>query len=105
MQTMLATLQSFFVPVSGALILFFGLGACLGPILSSALIAWIGPMGFYYFTAICGGTLGTSALLCRRKLATHPDDQVPYVPIPKTSPVVSSFDPRGDADTAPEYKR
>ena len=49
------------VPVSGALILFFGLGACFGPVLASSVIAIIGPWGLYYFTAVCGGGLGAAA--------------------------------------------
>jgi len=91
------------VPVSGALILFFGLGACLGPILSSVLMAWIGPWGYYYFTAICGGLLGAAAWICRKKLRIETDDQVPYVPIPAKSPVISTLDPRGEPDT--NYER
>lgn len=90
------------VPVSGALILFFGLGACLGPILSSTLIAWVGPWGFYHFTAMCGGLLGGAAWICRKKLRVKTDEQVPYIPIPKTSPVISTLDPRGDPDTGRE---
>jgi len=92
------------VPVSGALILFFGLGACLGPILSSALVARIGPWGFYYFTALCGGLLGWAAWICRKKLRVKTEEQVPYIPIPKTSPVVSTLDPRGDPDTSREQE-
>lgn len=90
------------VPVSGALIVFFGLGACLGPVLSSALMAWIGPWGYYYFTAICGGLLGGAAWVCRKKLRIETDDQVPYVPIPAKSPVISTLDPRGEPDTGRE---
>ena len=84
------------VPVSGALILFFGLGACFGPVLASSVIAKIGPWGLYYFTAICGGILGGAAWIFRKKLPGKIEDQVPFIPIPKTSPIVSTLDPRGD---------
>ena len=84
------------VPVSGALILFFGLGACFGPVLASSVIAKIGPWGLYYFTAICGGILGGAAWVFRKKLPGKIEDQVPFIPIPKTSPIVSTLDPRGD---------
>jgi MFS family permease len=86
------------VPVSGALILFFGVGACMGPILSSLIIAQIGPWGLYHFTAICGGILGGTAWIYRNKLPVKVEDQVPFIPIPKTSSVVSALDPRGDPD-------
>ncbi len=86
------------VPVSGALILFFGVGACIGPVLSSLIIAQIGPWGLYLFTAVCGGILGVTAWIYRNKLPVTVEDQVPFVPIPKTSSVVSALDPRGDPD-------
>jgi len=84
------------VPVSGALILFFGVGACIGPVLSSFIIARIGPWGLYLFTAICGGILGGTAWIYRNKFQINVEDQVPFIPMPKTSSVVSTLDPRGD---------
>jgi MFS family permease len=90
------------VPVSGALLLFFGVGACLGPVLSSSMIAITGPWGLYHFTAICGGVLGGTAWICRKKFPGKAEDRVPFIPIPKTSPVVSALDPRGDTDARSE---
>lgn len=84
------------VPVSAALILFFGMGACVGPLASSSLIALVGPWGLYFFTAFCGGILGLAAWGYRYKQPSSVEDQVAFVPIPRTSPVVSHFDPRGE---------
>ena len=84
------------VPVSAALILFFGIGACVGPLASSILIALVGPWGLYIFTASCGGILCLAAWWYRLKQPTNVEDQVAFVPIPRTSPVVSHFDPRGE---------
>jgi MFS family permease len=86
------------VPVSAALILFFGLGACFGPITASIVISTFGPFGLYYFTAACGGTLGTLVWGLRNKLPSNFEAQVPYIPIPRTSPVVSNIDPRGEPE-------
>ncbi|MBW2178389.1 MAG: MFS transporter [Deltaproteobacteria bacterium] len=86
------------VPVSAALILFFGIGACFGPVTSSLIISKVGPWGLYYFTAACGGILGVVAWIYRHKLPSNVEDQVAFVPIPRTSPVVSHFDPRGEAE-------
>jgi MFS family permease len=93
------------VPVSGALILFFGLGAFLGPVMASSVIAKIGPWGLYYFMAVCGGLLGGSAWIFRKKLPGKITDQVPFVPIPKTSPIVSTLDPRGEPHGGAEKRR
>ena len=86
------------VPVSAALILFFGIGAFLGPIAASFLMSKIGPFGLYYFTAGCGGILGIVVLGLRNKLPSNFEEQVPYIPIPRTSPVISNIDPRGEHD-------
>jgi MFS family permease len=84
------------VPVSAALILFFGIGACFGPITASIVISKIGPFGLYYFIAGCGGVLGIVVAFLRNKLPRNIEQQVPYVPIPRTSPVISTIDPRGE---------
>ncbi len=86
------------VPVSAALILFFGIGACFGPVTASLIISKVGPWGLYYFTAACGGILGVVAWIYRHKMPSNVEDQVAFVPIPRTSPVVSHFDPRGEAE-------
>jgi MFS family permease len=84
------------VPVSAALILFFGIGACFGPITSSLVVSKLGPFGLYYFTAFCGGGLGLVVWSLRKKLSSKLADQVPTIPIPRTSPVVGTIDPRGE---------
>ena len=85
------------VPVTAALILFFGLGACLGPVLASAAVTALGPWGLYGFSACCGGALSSAAWLSRKKLARKIKHPVPHIPIPKTSSAVGVLDPRGDA--------
>jgi MFS family permease len=82
------------VPVSAALILFYGLGACFGPVIASAMMAKTGPWGLYHFTAVCGGGLGVSAYIYRKMLAGKVEDRVPFIPMPKTSPMVGVLDPR-----------
>jgi MFS family permease len=87
------------VPVSAALIVFFGIGACFGPILASFVISNIGPFGLYYYTAACSGLLGVVVLSLRNKLPRNFEEQVPYIPIPRTSPVVSTIDPRREHES------
>ena len=86
------------VPVSAALILFFGLGACFGPVIASTVMAKVGPWGLYHFTAVCGGILGVAACIYRLKLAGRVEDQVPFIPMPKTSPMVGVLDPRSNPE-------
>ena len=86
------------VPVSAALILFFGIGACFGPLSASFVMSKVGPFGLYYFTAGCGGTLGLVVWSLRNRLPSNIEEQVPYIAIPRTSPVVSNIDPRGEQE-------
>jgi len=85
-------------PVSAALILFFGLGACFGPVIASSVIAKTGPWGLYYFIAVCGGVLGVTAGIYRKKLTGKGENQVSFIPVPKTSPMVGVLDPRVDPE-------
>ena len=85
-------------PVSAALILFFGLGACFGPVIASTVISKTGPWGLYHFTAVCGGVLGGAAGIYRKKLAGKVVDQGPFFPMPKTSPMVGVLDPRSNPE-------
>jgi MFS family permease len=86
------------VPASAALILFFGLGACFGPVIASAVMAQTGPWGFYYFTGACGGVFSLAAFIGRKKMAGKVEDQVPFIPMPKTSPMVGVLDPRSNSE-------
>ncbi|BCR04203.1 MFS transporter [Desulfuromonas versatilis] len=82
------------VPVSAALILSFGVGAGIGPVAASSLMAAFGPIGMYLFIAGCSGLFGAGALLYRPRRPTPFEEQVPYVPVPRTSPVITALDPR-----------
>ena len=66
--------------------------------IASAVMAKTGPWGRYHFTASCGGVLGVAACIYRKKLAGKVEDKVPFIPIPKTSPMVSLLDPRGNPE-------
>ena len=85
-------------PVSAALILFFGLGACFGPLIASTVISKTGPWGLYHFTAVCGGVLGGTAFIYRKKLSGRVEDQVPFFPMHRTSPMVGVLDPRSNPE-------
>ena len=85
-------------PVSAALILFFGLGACFGPLIASTVISKTGPWGLYHFTAVCGGVLGGAAFIYRKKLSGRVEDQVPFFPMHRTSPMVGVLDPRSNPE-------
>ncbi len=86
--------RSEIVPVSAALILSFGVGAGIGPVIASSLMGAFGPTGMYLFMSACSGLFGAGALLYRSRRQTPMEDQVPFIPVPRTSAVVTALDPR-----------
>ncbi len=86
------------VPASAALILFYGCGAFAGPISAAALMSAVGPSGVYLFITLCTLVLGTGAWFYREKDKVATADQVHCIPVPRTSPVASVLDPRGEPE-------
>lgn len=84
------------VSVCAALILFFGAGACLGPIAASFIMSKTGPFSLYFFMAGCGGIVGAAALAYRKKMSCQNKKQAPYICIHGTSPVISKIDPQSE---------
>jgi len=88
------------VPISAALILFYGIGAFIGPIAAAGLMARVGHGGLYLFIALISAAFAAAALVYRRRRPRRVWDQVPFVAVPRTSPVASAFDPRLAPDPA-----
>ncbi|HEX5339728.1 MAG TPA: MFS transporter [Gammaproteobacteria bacterium] len=82
------------VPVSAALILCYSIGAMLGPLGAAGAMHVVGPRGLFLFTALLCGGLGVAALLGPRGEPVAPEDQSPFVPVPRTSAVIAQLDPR-----------
>lgn len=49
--------QGEFVMVSSGMLLMFGIGAIIGPLLAAAVMSWTGPRGLYLFTALVHAAL------------------------------------------------
>ncbi|WP_022666826.1 MFS transporter [Desulfospira joergensenii] len=86
------------VKVSSALLLAFGLGAVLGPVLASTFMNLNGsPYGFYYYYLCVSGLFGAGALVIRQREMVEivpAEDQVDFVIMQETSTVAMHMDPR-----------
>lgn len=83
------------VEASGALLLAFGVGALLGPLLGSLLMVAIGPQALFLHIAIASAALAVFALHRARRRAPVPkEEQEKFVAVPDTTPVVHQLDPR-----------
>jgi hypothetical protein len=79
------------------LILCYGLGACLGPVATSGAMVLLGPSGLYGFISLCTGLLGVAVFICRYLEKPKPEEAVPYIPVPHTSPVITAIHPYSEA--------
>jgi len=86
------------VAVSAALILFFGIGAVLGPILASVSMTLCGPAGLYVSTALTGGFLCAVAFYVGHQKPVAVADQADFFPMSGPSSVASELDPRLGSD-------
>ena len=83
------------VPASAALIVFFGIGACLGPITVSIIMSQFGPFGLYYFTAGCGTMLCFIVFALRNQSSRNHEEQDPNSQVYGSSPLAGTIDPDG----------
>lgn len=86
------------VGLSGVLLMVYGVGAALGPIVAGKLMDGGGPQMFYIFTSVCAFVL--VAFISRQKVSgKYRVPQEAFVPMPidvQPAPAVIELDPRID---------
>ncbi|MCG8638601.1 MAG: MFS transporter [Desulfobacterales bacterium] len=94
------------VNVSSALLLFYGIGAILGPLVSSGFIAvFDNSHGFYLFFSSIGILAGVGLLFLRQTELTRVipvEDQVDFMIMKRSSQVAMQMDPRSEVEAAPQ---
>ncbi|MDF1590690.1 MAG: MFS transporter [Desulfobacterales bacterium] len=90
------------VPVSSALLLSYGIGASLGPIIASGMMTLLNsPYGLFVFFSLTAGlfALFSFYLVHMEKIKVLPvSAQVKFAPMKNSSPVASQLDPRTAVD-------
>lgn len=87
-----------FVVVSGGLLLLFGIGSAIGPLIAAALSAVMTTLGVFVFTAVMHALLAGFAFY---RLSTHkpvPEEEKDTFTVLSrpTSPAAAAFDPRSE---------
>lgn len=86
-----------FVEISAGLLLIFGVGAIVGPLIASALMEAMGPGYLFLFTGSAHGAMGLWTFWrIKRRDAVSPENRASYVPTVRTSPNAFAFDPRAE---------
>ena len=91
-----------YVTLAAGLLLLYGAGAVLGPIISPLAMNVFGPQALFIHVAVIYGVLSVFGLF--RVILRDPAPQSSretYVSVPRTSPTVFEFDPRGEAAEEP----
>jgi hypothetical protein len=90
------------VGVSAGLLFAYSVGACVSPTLASLIMTLTGtPFGLFAFWLLINGSLAVATLYLRKRekiVIVAVADQVAFVPMKNTSPVVMALDPRGETE-------
>ena len=84
------------VAASGGMVLFYSLGAAIGPTAGAMAMTLVGTEGLFLFIAACAAAacvFGTWRQL--RSLAVPPHLQETFIALPRTTPLVAALDPLG----------
>ena len=89
-----------FVAVSGGLLLIYGIGAVLGPVLAPLVMQHTSPSYMFAYTAAIHAALFVFGLYRLTRRDSIPvEDQEDFIPArPRTTPVIFEIDPRSDIE-------
>jgi len=83
--------------VSSSLLLVYGTGAIIGPVVSGFLMGWVGPGGLYYYIALMFAGIGVFAVFRMARRSPGPEEtHETFAPAPATTPQVLGLDPRSE---------
>ncbi len=91
--------RKYYVAASGRLLMVYSIGATVGPLLASALMAIYGPSSFFLFESTVAVLYSVFVFVSVSRRPSLPADQrEKYVPLPDVTPIVMGLDPRTDRD-------
>jgi hypothetical protein len=90
-----------FVATSGELLLVFGIGAAIGPLMAPLAKAIVGIGGLFAFTALVHGALVSFVVFRMTTRAhSHQPERTDFAVIPQTAPTVFKLDRRCASESA-----
>jgi MFS family permease len=72
------------VQVAGALLITYGAGAIIGPIVAAQFMSLLGPQGLFFYIALIELVLCSFSILTRKQRVGSPDKRKPFVAVPST---------------------
>ncbi len=87
-----------YVAASSGLVLAYGIGATIGPIICAVAVGTIGPYAFFaHIGVISAGFAGFVFYRMRARAPLPREQQESFVALPRMSPVCAELDPRAEA--------
>jgi len=85
------------VAMTGGMLLSYGIGAIIGPILVTYPMKYVGPQGFFYFiSSVCLVLALFTLSRIKTKTPVPKEDKLPHANITRTTPLASELDPRAE---------
>jgi len=72
------------VQVAGALLITYGAGAIIGPVVASQFMSLLGPRGLFFYIVLIEIVLCSFAIITRKQRVGSPDKRKPYVVLPSS---------------------
>jgi MFS family permease len=83
------------VAAAGGLLLAYGTGATIGPLLGSVLMDWLGPVGlFVYITVISAALAGVVVVRMAARHGRPAHQQTRFQLVSSSTPAAAELDPR-----------
>ncbi|MGP1395125.1 MAG: MFS transporter [Inquilinaceae bacterium] len=98
--------QGDLVPAAAGLLLCFGVGASLGPIIAAQAMTSFGVAGFFFYIAAISASLSVFVVYRMTRRPAIPNEaQGPFVAVPQTTALAVDLDPRaGDGPAEPDVE-
>ena len=85
------------VAATGGLLVAYGVGSVIGPLVAPVAMLLMGPAGLYVYFSLMAAMVGGFGVYRKRyKRPISLSEQVEYRPVPGTTPIVSELDPRAN---------
>ena len=72
------------VQVAGAVLITYGAGAIIGPVVASQFMSLLGPQGLFFYIALIEIILCSFSIITRKQRVGSPDKRKPYVVLPSS---------------------
>ncbi len=79
------------VQVAGAVLITYGAGAIIGPVIASQFMSLLGPQGLFFYIALIEIVLCGFSIFTRKQRVGSPDKRKPFVVVPSTQATSSQL--------------